>query len=116
MNVPAPVANECSVAVPLVPVIAHGPANTNVTENAPFALAVPEPLPLLHTIVMDAFAIGAPIAAVPLIVADALAGVVDDPLSPPPPHAANVPAANTNVPSWNALDATAFRFLIAFLR
>ncbi|WP_232440881.1 hypothetical protein [Burkholderia ubonensis] len=106
MNVPPPLANECCVVVPFVPVIAHGPANTNEIEKAPFASAVPELLPLLQAIVIAAFAIGAPVAAVPLIVAnDAFEGVV---LSLPPPHPASVPAASANIPVFHALSATFF--------
>ncbi|WP_232431832.1 hypothetical protein [Burkholderia ubonensis] len=108
MNVPPPLANECCVVVPFVPVIAHGPANTNEIEKAPFASAVPELLPLLQAIVIAAFAIGAPVAAVPLIVAnDAFEGVVLL-LSLPPPHPASVPAASANIPVFHALSATFF--------
>ncbi|MDY7788037.1 hypothetical protein [Burkholderia ubonensis] len=115
MNVPPPLANECCVVVPFVPVIAHGPANTNEIEKAPFASAVAEPLPLLQAIVIAAFAIGAPVAAVPLIVAlDAFEGVVLL-LSLPPPHPASMPAASAIIPVCDALSATFFIVFIDFL-
>ncbi|WP_257010450.1 hypothetical protein [Burkholderia ubonensis] len=112
---PPPLANECCVVVPFVPVIAHGPANTNEIEKAPFASAVAEPLPLLQAIVIAAFAIGAPVAAVPLIVAlDAFEGVVLL-LSLPPPHPASMPAASAIIPVCDALIATFFIVFIDFL-
>ncbi|WP_231937797.1 hypothetical protein [Burkholderia lata] len=99
--------------VPFVPVIVHGPANTNEIEKTPFASAVPEPLPLLQAIVIAAFAIGAPVAAVPLIVADdAFEGAV---LSLPPPHPASMPAASAVIPVCHALSVTFFIVFIAFL-
>jgi hypothetical protein len=57
----------------------HGPSNLNVTENAPFASVVVLAEPFLQTNVIAPFCMGAPIAAVPLIV----------PLGelPPPPQA-----------------------------
>ncbi|WP_257010706.1 hypothetical protein [Burkholderia ubonensis] len=60
-----------------------------------------------------AFAIGAPVAAVPLIVAlDAFEGVA---LSLPPPHPASMPAASAIIPVCDALIATFFIVFIDFL-
>jgi len=65
--------------------------------------------------VIAAFAIGAPVAAVPLIVAnDAFVGVVLL-LSLPPPHPVSMPAASAIIPVCHALRATLFIVFIDFL-
>ncbi|GAB7534681.1 hypothetical protein BGC_08910 [Burkholderia sp. 3C] len=78
------------MAVPVLPVIEHGPENAKLTVNAPADVAVLAPVPCTQATVIDAFAIAAPTAAVPLILPEAVVEVVTGPpppLSPPPPQA-----------------------------